>query len=292
MGSWILYGLVWLVGLLPLWVLYLFSDLLYFLLYDVARYRRKVVRQNLERSFPEKNLAELVRIERRFYRHFCDIFVETCRMWHMSAKEMRRRCVFLNNEVIQKYFDAGRSVIVVLGHYGNWELMASYTLWMPKEIDFYTLYKPLNNSVFDTLMYKIRSRFGAMPIPKNDILRKIVECRREGRLFFAAFIGDQTPSRRNLNFWMEFLHQDTPVLIGTEKIACKFDLPVVSLRMRRVRRGYYEVDIKDLSASPKDLPHGELTRMHTQMLERYIREEPELWLWSHRRWKHRRPEKS
>ena len=290
MVSWLLYGLVWLLSLLPLGILYWLSDVLYVLLYYVAGYRRKVVRSNLEHAFPEKSPQEILRIEKRFYRHLCDIFVEMYRMWHMSAKEIRKRCVFLNNEVLRRYFDEGKSVIVVLGHYGNWEWMASYSLWMPAGIDFYTLYKPLHNPVFDRMMYKIRSRFGAEPVPKNDILRKIVEDRRAGRSFFAAFIGDQTPNKANLNFWMEFLNQDTPVLIGTEKIACKFDLPVISLRMRRVKRGYYEVDIKNLTDSPKQLEYGELTRMHTRMLEQYIREEPELWLWSHRRWKHKREE--
>lgn len=287
MWSRILYGCLWICSWLPLWFLYIFSDLYYLLLYYVIRYRRKVVRTNLLKSFPEKSKTEIIKIEKKYYRHLCDLFVEMYRMWHMSSEEIRRRCVFTNPELILRYFEQGKSVIGVLGHYGNWEWMASFSLWMPAEIDFFTLYKPLHDPVADRTMRQIRSRFKAKPIPKNDILRRIVENQRNNRLFLAGFIGDQTPNPANLNFWMEFLNQETPVLIGTEKIARKFDLPVISLRMRKVRRGYYEVDFVDISSEPRKLEPGELTRMHTRMLESYIREVPELWLWSHKRWKHR-----
>ncbi|MDE6452384.1 MAG: lysophospholipid acyltransferase family protein [Odoribacter sp.] len=292
MLSRILYGFLWLCSLLPLRILYFFSDICYFLLYDVVRYRRKVVRMNLEHSFPEKTQAERIVIEKRYYRHLCDLFVETYRMWHFSFEEMRRRCVFTNPEVVLKYFEQGKSVIGVLGHYGNWEWMSSFSLWMPEEMDFYTLYKPLHNGKMDRMMLCLRSRFKAKPVPRQDILRKIVENRRTGRLFLAGIIGDQTPNGANLNFWMQFLNQETPVLLGTEKIARKFNLPVISLRMRKIRRGYYEVDFVDLCAEPKLLEPGELTRMHSRMLESFIREVPELWLWSHRRWKHKPGERT
>lgn len=284
----ILYIFIWLYSWLPLWLLYFISDVYYYLVYYVIRYRRKVVRTNLQHAFPEKSLPEIVSVEKKFYRHLCDLFVEMYRMWHMSEKEIRRRCVFTNPEVIQHHFDQGKSVIGVLGHYGNWEWMASYSLWMPQDVDFFTLYKPLHDQVTDRMMIKIRSRFKATPVPRRDILRKVVESKKQGRLFLAGFIGDQTPNPDNLNCWMEFLNQDTPVLIGTEKIARKYDLPVISLRMRKVKRGYYEVDFVDVCAEPKALEPGELTRMHTRMLEQYIKEVPELWLWSHKRWKYTR----
>lgn len=282
----VLYGLIWIWSWLPLQVLYIFADAGYLISYYIVRYRRKVTRMNLVNSFPEKSMSEIRKIERRFYRHLCDLSVEMYRMWHMSEREIRSRCVFNKQEVLQKYFDEGRSVIVVLGHYGNWEWLASFGLWISAGSDFFTLYKPLHDRVADVVMRKIRSRFGAKPVPRNDILRRIVENRRKGRLFLAAFIGDQTPNCDNLNFWMEFLNQDTPVLVGTEKIARKFGLPVISIKMRKVRRGYYESDFIDLCSDPQSLEPGELTRMHTRMLEGFIRESPELWLWSHRRWKH------
>lgn len=288
MLSYILYYSVWCFSLLPLRVLYLFSDFFYYLLYYIIRYRRRVVAKNLQNAFPEKNGAEIARIEKKFYRHLCDLFVEMYRMWHMSEKEMKKRCVFKHSEVIQRYFEEGRSVVGVLGHYGNWEWMVSYRMLMGMDIEFYALYKPLHDKVLDKMMLRIRSRFGAKLIPKDDILRQIVKDKRDGKLFLTAFVGDQTPNMYNLNFWMDFLNQDTPVLVGTEKIARKFNLPVISLNMRCVKRGYYEVSFVDLCSDPGKLEPGELTRMHTRMLEQSIRECPELWLWSHKRWKHER----
>lgn len=288
MMSYILYGCIWLLSLLPLRILYCFSDILYYILYYLFRYRRKVVRRNLCRSFPEKSVPEIVQIEKKFYHHLCDLFVEMYRLWNMSEKEIRRRCIFKHTEILEKYYAEGRGVVGVLGHYGNWEWMTSYPLWVQRGIDFYPLYKPLHNRAFDRMMLKIRSRFGAVPVPKNDILRMIVKDRREGKVFLGAFIGDQTPNRRNLNFWTRFLNQDTPVLLGTEKIARKFNLPVISLHMRMLKRGYYEVDFVDVCADPASLAPGELTELHTRILEQQIREVPELWLWSHKRWKHKR----
>lgn len=287
MFSYILYGFIWLFSFLPLRVLYIFADACYYLLYYVVRYRREVVRTNLVNSFPEKGPDEIIRIEKRYYRHMCDVFVELYKFWHFSEQEIKKRCLFRNTEVLQRHYDEGKGVIGVLGHYCNWEWMASYSLWIER-VDFYALYKPIHNKAIDKMMYRIRSHFGATPIPKNEILRYIVKNRQEGRPFIAAFIADQTPNAANLNFWMDFLNQETPVLIGTERIATKFNLPVISLRMRKIKRGYYEVDFFDLCEEPAKLEPGELTRMYTRILESYIKEEPEYWLWSHKRWKHKR----
>lgn len=287
MFSYILYALIWAFSFLPLRILYLFSDISYYCIYFLVRYRRTIVRQNLKNSFPEKNEVEIVRIEKRYYRHMCDVFVETYRLWHMSKKEIKKRCLFRNVDVLQRHYDDNKGVIGVFGHYCNWEWMTSYALWV-KDVDFYPLYKPIHNKVIDKIMYNIRSHFGSTPIPKNDILRRIVKNKQQNRPFLAAFISDQTPNTQNLNFWMEFLNQDTPVFVGTERIAAKFNLPVISLRMKKIRRGYYEVEFFDLCEESGKLESGAVTRMHTQLLESYIKEIPEYWLWSHRRWKHKR----
>lgn len=290
MFSYMVYSLLWLFSMLPLKVLYFFSDICYFFVYRVFKYRRTVVRTNLTNAFPEKDQQEIIGIEQRYYHHLCDMFIEMYHMWHMSDNAIRRHCVFTNPNVVNRYFEEGKSVIGVLGHYGNWEWMSSFGLWMPAGVDFFMLYKPLHNRVADRQVFRLRSHFRATPVPRNDILREIIRNRREGRLFLAGFIGDQTPNRNNLHFWTQFLNQDTPVLLGTEKIARKFGLPVISLRMRKVKRGYYEVDFVDVCSEPEKLPEGELTRLHTRLLEGYIREAPELWLWSHKRWKHKRQE--
>ncbi|MEG2277303.1 MAG: lysophospholipid acyltransferase family protein [Odoribacter sp.] len=288
MASYFLYGIMWICSFLPLRILYFFSDLYYYPLYYLIRYRRKVVRTNLQNSFPEKALDEIIQIEKRYYHHLCDLFVEMYRLWHIPEKEMRRRCVFKHTEVLERYYKQNKSVIGVFGHFGNWEWMTSYALWADRNVDFYPLYKPLHTKIIDKMMLQIRSHFGATPIPKNDILRLIIKNLKEKKLFMAAFIADQTPKKDNLNFWMTFLNQATPVFVGTEKIATKFNLPVISLHMRLVRRGYYEVDFVDLCKDPSKLAPGELTRMHTKVLEEQIKLAPEMWLWSHRRWKHTR----
>ena len=289
MFSYSLYAFVWLISFLPFRVLYWIADVNYLLLYYVFRYRRKVVRMNLCNSFPEKSLVEIREIERRYYKHLADCSVELYKLWHMSEASIRKRCVFKNTELPQAYFDEGRSVIGVLGHYGNWEWMASYSLW-ESGADFLALYKPIRDKVTDRMMKKIRSRFGAVLVAKDEVLRVISRYRSENRLFLAGFIGDQTPNRHNLNFWIQFLNQDTPVLQGTERIARKYNLPVVSVHMRKVKRGYYEVEFVNVCANPAELSPGKLTEMHTRLLESFIKEEPEYWLWSHKRWKHKREE--
>lgn len=291
MFSYILYVFIWLISFLPFRVLYIMADMNYVLLYYVFRYRRKVVRVNLCNSFPEKSLKEIVIIERKYYKHMADLTVELYKLWHMSEASIRKRCVFRNTELPQKYFDEGRSVIGVLGHYGNWEWMSSYSLW-ENDADFLALYKPIRDKMTDRMMKEIRSRFGAVLVAKDDTLRVIARYRSEGRLFLAGFIGDQTPNVHNLNFWTRFLNQDTPVLLGTERIARKYDIPVVSVRMRKVKRGYYEVEFVDVCAHPAGLEPGVLTEMHTRLLESFIQEEPQYWLWSHKRWKHKKDERS
>lgn len=288
MFSYILYGLVWLLSFLPFGLLYAFADLLYYLLYYVLRYRRRVVRENLLHSFPDKTLDEIEQIEREFYHNLGDLFVEMYKGWHMKEKEIRRRCVFINSELPESYYRQGKSVICVLGHYGNWEWMASYALWLKTNVRFYTLYKPIHNRVMDRMMFQIRSHFGAIPIPKNDVLRTLVKDYREGRIFMAGFIGDQTPSKSNSHFWTEFLNQETPVLLGTEKIATKFNIPVVTIFVRKPRRGYYEIEFRKVCEAPNELKPGELTLRHTRMLEEQIQAVPAYWLWSHKRWKHKR----
>ena len=253
----------------------------------MLHYRRKVVRTNLCNSFPEKSLREIVAIERKYYKHLADLTIELYKLWHVSEATIRKRCVFKNTALPQSYFDEGRSVIGVLGHYGNWEWMSSYSLW-ETDADFLALYKPIRNKVTNRMMQQIRSRFGAVLVAKDDTLRVIARYRSENRLFLAGFIGDQTPNGHNLNFWTQFLNQDTPVLLGTEKIARKYNIPVVSVRMRKVKRGYYEVEFVDVCANPAELPQGKITEMHTRLLESFIKEEPQYWLWSHKRWKHKK----
>lgn len=282
-------GVLWSVGFLPLPVMYLITDVLFFFLYYIVKYRRKVVAENLKNAFPEKTEEERADITRRYYRHMCDLFSEFYKLRHISEAEIRRRCVMVNMDIPHRYFLDGRSVIVFSGHYGNWEMMYSYKLWEP-DIELIPIYKPIHNKVFDRMTYNIRSRFGAKPLAKADTLRTMMQNVFDGKVALTGFIGDQTPSKNNLNYWVRFLNQETPVLEGTERIARKLNQPVVFVNIRKVKRGHYQAEFHDICSDPASLPPGEVTRRYMQMLENVIRENPEYWLWSHRRWKYKRPE--
>ena len=285
--SYLGYGMLWGVSFLPLPLMYLVTDVLFVILFYGVHYRRKVVDMNLRNSFPEKSEEERKGIARKYYRHLCDTFAEFYKLWHISEDEIKRRCVMVNMDVPHRYFEQGRSVIAFSGHYGNWEMMYSYKLW-EKNVELVPIYKPIHNKVFDRMTCKIRSRFGATPLAKADTLRVMLRNQQEGKITMTGFIGDQTPNRRSLHFWTRFLNQDTAVLEGTERIARKLNQPVVFVNMRKVKRGHYHAEFYDLCSDPQSLELGELTRMHIRMLERFIREEPAYWLWSHRRWKHKR----
>lgn len=279
-------GVLCVISFLPLPIMYLISDVLFLLLYFIIRYRRKVVRENLQNAFPEKSEKERKVIARRYYRHLCDLFAEFFKLLHISESEIKKRCRMVNMEIPHRYFMDGRSVIAFAGHYGNWEMMYSYKLWEP-DIELIPIYKPIRNEAFDRLTYNIRSRFGAKPLAKADTLRVMMQNVWAGKIAMTGFIGDQTPSRNNLNLWTRFLNQDTPVLEGTEKIARKLNQPVVFVNMRKVKRGHYHAEFYDICSDPASLESGELTALCMQKLESFIRENPEYWLWSHRRWKYK-----
>jgi Kdo2-lipid IVA lauroyltransferase/acyltransferase len=277
---------IYLVALLPFPLLYGLSDLMFVVLYGVVGYRKKVVRENLKKSFPEKSETELRYIERAYYRHLCDLILETFKLLTMRRSDLLKHCKIKNHEL---YFDMlrhSRSLVVALGHQGNWEWMGA-AFAARSEAPLYVIYRPLSNKYFDRLMIYIRKRFGAKPVPANDILRKLFS--QQHITSTTAFLSDQTPPPEHA-YWVEFLNQQTPVYIGLEKIARKFNYPVGFAGVKKIRRGYYEVDLNILTEEPLNTTEGEITRMHTKSLEEYILEQPHTWLWSHRRWKHKQPE--
>ena len=285
--SLLLYRFVWLISLLPYRVIYILSDFFSLLLCYVFKYRKKVIETNLRNSFPEKSDNEIFNIRKKFYKHISDYFLETVKLLSVSEKEIKKRCKFLNAEMLEEYYKDGKSVLVILGHYANWELMCNYTLWS-ENIDFMPIYKPLHNKAMDYLYIKMRSRFGAKPLAKNDVFRTLLKYKKEGILSLTAFVGDQTPRKKNIQYWTSFLNQDTPIFLGVDKIAHKLQSPVVFVNMNKVKRGYYEVELIEITKDASKLPLHALTETHTRMLENQIRKNPEYWLWSHRRWKHKR----
>ncbi len=278
-----------LISRLPLGVLYVLADLCFPLLYYVARYRRKVVTENLNNAFPELSPRERHKIRRRFYRWFCDYVVETLKLLSISRQEMMRRMVIEGVDEMERSLETKPFVFIFLGHYCNWEWVSSIPLWYQKEDSHGAqLYRPLKNKAFDRLFLEMRSRFGSENISKYEALRHILQLRRDGKKTCIGFISDQTPGWNSIHDWVDFLHQDTPVFTGTERIAKKVDAAIFFADIRRVRRGYYHLVLRRMTDEPKDFPDYALTEQYMRELEQIIRRQPHLWLWSHRRWKHRR----
>ena len=284
-----LYFYFWLHALLPLKMLYILSDILFFPMFYIVRYRRKLVYQNMKDSFPEKSEKEIRRMEKAFYHHFCDYIVETIKLLHISDKETRKRVKFHNTEALQEIVDNGGSCLMLLGHYGNWEFVPSVTLWMRKgSVIFAQIYRPLKNKWFDRFFLKLRGRYHSECIAKQDTLRSILRYKSSGRPSITGFMADQTPSPANIHHWVNFLNHDTPVFTGVEKIAHKVGFSVFYFDVEKIKRGYYSVTIREISKNPKETEEFEITNKYMEMMETTILRAPEYWLWTHNRWKHKR----
>ncbi len=278
------YGITWLITLLPLRVLYVLSDFIFLLLYYFPSYRRKIVKENLTNSFPEKTPQEIKDIEKKFYRHLSDIFIETFKIMHMPARVQRKRFTYSNLEIIDKLREEKRDVIAMLGHYNNWEwptLLAEYLKY--KTI---TIYKPLQNKHFDMFMNRQRSKYGMVLTPMSHVIREIIRYRQKNINTLSVFISDQTPALKDIKFRMPFLNQDTPVFTGAEKIARRYDMAVVFFHIQKIKRGYYNLDVELFFEHSAGLPENKITETFTKRLEEIIRETPQYWIWSHRRWKY------
>ena len=278
------------LSLLPLRVHYLLSDCLFWILYGMIGYRKRVVRSNLASSFPEKTEAELQQIERGFYHFFCDYLVESIKLLTISREELKRRLVFKGTETVNKVVESGQSCAVYLGHYCNWEWITSLPLWVTAKAQCGQIYHPIENKDFDRLFLRLRQRMGAVCIPMQDTLRKILEYRQQGQPVVIGYISDQKPHWVNIHHWVDFLHHDTPVLTGTERIARKVKHAVFYMDVRRIRRGYYEAEFRLITREPQQMPEYRLTDIYYEMLEASIRRAPEFWLWSHKRWARTREE--
>lgn len=276
------------LAFLPLWLLYLLSDFLFYTVYYVVRYRRKVVRQNLIGSFPDKNPAEILKTEKKFYRYFCDLFVETIYITGISEKEYLRRIEYKNIDLVTSIYAEQKSVMMMTAHYCNWEWLSSMSLVLPPEGPLEGIYKELSNKKFDKFMFDLREKFGGRNIENKILFKTMLKNRQNAIYSIYCMISDQRPAPGSSRHWLPFLNQDTSVLIGTEQLARKFDYPVVFLDMQRPKRGYYVCEFIMISEQPKLEADNEITRKYMELLEKKINDKPEFWLWTHNRWKHKR----
>jgi KDO2-lipid IV(A) lauroyltransferase len=277
---------LYLLSLLPFWLFYGVADFFYILLFYVTGYRKKVVMQNLRNSFPEKSDEELKKLQAKFYRYLCDLFLETFKTLTISRATMLKHCK-LNKEtqgLFNKYAVENKNLIIVMGHYGNWE-WAGNTFSLLGKHHLYVIYHPLTNKYFNQLIIGMRTRFGTGLIEMKNTIRDMIAHKNE--LSVTAFIADQTPPPEGA-YWTKFMNQDTPIFRGTEKIARKLNYPIIFVNVKRMKRGYYEIFAETLVENPASTTEGEISELHTRRLEEEIIKQPEIWLWSHRRWKHKK----
>jgi len=285
-GYYIVLGIVRVLTLLPLNILYVISYPLFFILYVFPGYRRKVARMNLTRAFPEKPLKEIRSIERRFYLHLADIFIETLKETRMSEKTIRKRYKVINPELPESIIASGKDVLAVGGHNSNWEWLTFVPLYL--KVNTIIIYKPLENKRFDRYVYKIRSRFGVKLTPMSSVVREIIDARNKGINTMSVFIADQNPRKRDIKYWTKFMNQDAPVYLGAEKVSAKFNMAVLFLSVKKTKRGHYELTFEELYRETANLPEYTVTDAHVKRLEELIREQPPYWTWTHRRWKHKK----
>lgn len=273
---------------MPFWLLHVLSSVLYFFLYYIIGYRKKVVRENLRRSFPEKSEQERHRIEKDFFLHLADIFLEGVKAFHITKDQLRKHVSCRNPEVVRRFYDEGKDVIIAVGHYGSWELLLTgLNLFIRHRA--VVIYKPLSNAYLDKKLRESRGEYRTMLLPMQQVKPFFTEPRKE--LSAVVFAIDQSPSNPQSAWWTNFLHQETGVLFGTEKYAKTYDIPVVYAHIHREKRGHYSLTFETVAAAPRETPEGMITENATKLLEQDIIAAPAWWLWSHKRWKHKRPGK-
>jgi len=272
--------------LLPLWAMYLISELFTILTYYVFGYRKKVVFENLQKSFPEKKEDEIRQIARKYYRHLSALIVENIYLRFVSKKNLQKRILLENRELLDNLHKQGKNIIAMLGHTGNWEFPAALFQSLPYWGA--AAYKQLSSTPFDKIYYDIRKRAGVEPVEMNDVLRKILEWNKKEEPYILCMVADQAPAKSDKNHWIQFLNQDTVVYLGSEKLAKKYDMAVVYIKIVKCKKGIYKITPQLITSTPKDTAEFEITEKYFQLLEESIVENPPYWLWSHRRWKHKR----
>ena len=278
------YILILPISLLPYPILYLISDIIYLIMYKVIGYRKTVVLTNLKNSFPNKSKQELNKIMSDFYRHLCDLIMESLKGFTISEKQLRKRLVIKNPEFSNYFADKGQSIIFVGGHYNNWEICAQ-AFAMYSNHKCIGIYKPLSNAFINDKINTSRSKYGIHLVSMKQAKKSFDEDSVPKAIVFGS---DQNPANSKRAYWVNFLNQDTAVLFGVEKYAKEYNWPVVFVSINKVKRGYYEAEYSLITDKSTEQPHGKITEDFTKRLEQDIINQPQYWLWSHRRWKHKR----
>lgn len=281
----LIFPVLWIISLFPMRMLYFFSDILYLLIYYIIGYRKKTVRENLDLVFPEKSTTEKRKIEKKFYRHLCDMIVEAIKSLTISEKELLKRFVPTNIEEIHKIEKQNKSIALMLAHYGSWE----WIFILQKYVNYKThaVYKRLRNKYFDALVKRSRAKYNSYLITTKEIIPVLLKSKAEGELTLNGFVSDQSPKITNIYHWNEFMNVKVPVFTGPELMAKRLDMAVLFCAVSKVKRGYYEATFKTITLTPNEYKDYEITDIFLKLVEAQIREAPEFYLWTHKRWKHR-----
>ncbi len=271
--------------LLPLWLLFFLSEIITFFVYRILRYRRKVVISNLTASFPDRDSAEIKRIARKYFRHLSVMIVENIYLRFATEKSFNKKLTIENVELFNRLYAQKRNVIVMLGHFGNWEYGGGLTRFVPYKGA--AVYKKLSSPVFDKIYFDIRKRTGVEPVEMQEVFRKVSSLNTEAEPYMLFMVADQSPMRSDNQHWLTFLNQPTGVFLGSEKLARRFDMPVIYIELHRVKKGSYKIVPTLISDKPKETNPNEITEKYFKLLEHSINKSPRFWLWSHRRWKHK-----
>jgi len=281
----LVYPFLWLISILPFRFLYGFSDFLFFFIYRVFGYRTKTVKENLDLAFPDKTETEKKKITKAFYHHLCDMIVESIKSMTISESEMKKRYVFTNIEEIHKLEKESKSIVLMCGHYASWE----WIFILQKYINHkgYAIYKKLANKYFDRLVKRIRARYNSFLITTKETIPILTKSKAQGELTINGFISDQSPKVQKAYHWNEFMGIKVPIHTGAEMLAKKLDMAVVFFAVKKIRRGYYETTFKTLCVNPNEFENYKITDMFMKLVEKQIHEDPQYYLWTHKRWKHR-----
>ena len=281
----LIYPILWLVSILPFRLLYGLSDVIYFFVYRVFGYRKSVVKENLRLVFPNKSEKEITDITGKFYHHLCDMMVEAIKSLTISKNEMRKRFKFSNIEVLNELEEKQRSIILMCAHYGSWEWI--FILQTYVKHTGYAVYKRLENKYFDRLVKRIRAKYNSHLITTKETFTILKESKSNGELTINGFVSDQSPKVNKAFHWNEFMGIKVPMYTGAEMLAKKLDMAVVFFGVKRLKRGYYETTFKTITENPREYKDYEITDIFFKLVEKQIREAPEYYLWTHKRWKHR-----
>lgn len=281
----LIYPLLWLISILPFKLLYAFSDFVYIIIYRIIGYRKRTVKNNLKLVFPEKSAEEINTITKKFYHHLCDMFLEMIKTLTASKKVLSKHFVITNPEELKRLETLNKSIIMMYGHYASYEwsvVTENYISYKGMGI-----YKRIANKYFDRLVRHIRSKFNTELIDTKHAIAEVTNHEKQGVRTITAFISDQSPKLNKAHYWTDFMGITVPCFTGAEMVAKNLDMTVAYLKIEKVKRGYYQTEVVTLAENPRDYKNYDITEKFTRVLEQQIRNKPEFYLWTHKRWKHK-----